>query len=252
MASRPVPAMSWAASRAQRIALEDPPGPARLHDHDAHRVRDDVMHLARDPLALLDDGALGVRGSALVGPRRRLVQLAGQAGAAARRAARQAEGDDEDRREGGLADRQRAPDRAGRNDPADHQAHARRGAAPVLVRAEPEGERQQREPDRREVGGRRQPFGEQRHHQQARRRPQRERAPPRQGRRDRRHGDHVDRQRAAQVLRERELGEAPGQRDRGEGPVQALGTPHAGLPSGRRARRDRPAPREAAVLSSPP
>ena len=44
--------------RALRVALEDPPRAAGLHDHHADAVRDDVVHLARDPAALVGRGAL--------------------------------------------------------------------------------------------------------------------------------------------------------------------------------------------------
>ena len=239
-------------ARAQRVALEDPPGAPRLHDHDAHRVRDDVVHLAGDPLALLDHGALGMRGAALVGPRDRLVQLAGQAGAAAGRAAREAERRHEQGREGDVAERERAADRSGGDDPGHEHRDARDRAAAILVCSEAERQGQQREPDRRQVAGRRQPLDGDRHDEEADRRPQRPRARPRQRQHEGRDGDHVDRDRAAEVADERELAHADGERDSGEGPVEALRAPHAALPAGRRARRACPPSRELAVLSSPP
>ena len=45
------------------IAPEDLLRGARLHDHDAHRVRDDVVELARDPAALGGGGALDLLGA---------------------------------------------------------------------------------------------------------------------------------------------------------------------------------------------
>jgi hypothetical protein len=237
---------------ALRLACEDPPGAARLHDHDAHRVRDDVVHLACDPLALLDHRPLGLRGAALVGPCRGLVQLAGQAGTAAGRAAREAEGSREDGREGDVADGERAADRAGGDDPADQQAEAGSRAADVLVCAEAEGQRQQREPHRREVAGRRQRLGRQRDHQQAGRGPQRPRAPPGERQHDARGGDDVGRRRAAQVGGDRELRDGHRQREAGERPVEPRRSPHVALPSGRRARRAWPPSRAVVVRSSPP
>ena len=76
--------------RAGRVAVEDPARAAGLHDHHAHRVRDEVVHLARDPAPLVDR-RLALR--VLVGlgePRRGLVQLGAQPRARRARRARRA------------------------------------------------------------------------------------------------------------------------------------------------------------------
>jgi hypothetical protein len=125
---------------AVRVALEDAPRTAGLDDHHAHRVRDHVVHLARDAPALLGHRALGLGRAALASASSSLVQLARQAGAAAGGAAGEAEGDDEDGREEDLAGLQRSADRACTDDAADHQRHAGGRAAAILVRAEAEGQ----------------------------------------------------------------------------------------------------------------
>ena len=82
------------------VAGEDPARAAGLHDHQADAVRDDVVHLARDPAALVGDRLLRLALAPLGGERGRLVQLggvlqrAGPDGAPAEPAER-----DEDRRE---------------------------------------------------------------------------------------------------------------------------------------------------------
>ena len=68
---------------APRIGGEDPAGAAGLDDHHADAVRDDVVHLARDPAALLGDRLLRLALAPLGGERRRLVQLGGVARAGA-------------------------------------------------------------------------------------------------------------------------------------------------------------------------
>ena len=56
---------------------EDAPRAAGLHDHHADAVRDDVVHLARDPAALVGDRLLRLALAPLGGERGRLVQLGG-------------------------------------------------------------------------------------------------------------------------------------------------------------------------------
>ena len=58
-ASRPVCSICAAASRRSLgVAIEDPPRAARLDHHHADRVGHDVVHLAREPTALVgNDGA---------------------------------------------------------------------------------------------------------------------------------------------------------------------------------------------------
>ena len=61
--------------RAAGVEPQDLAGAGGLDDHDADAVRDDVVHLARDPAALVGD-RLARGGLALLGqPRRALVQL---------------------------------------------------------------------------------------------------------------------------------------------------------------------------------
>ena len=181
------------------------------------------------------------RGAALVGPRGRLVQLAGQA----RRGC------------GPCGPRGRTPptSTAGKTTspsvsgppiavvatiPAIEHRDAGGRAAAVLVGAEAEGQRQQREPDRRQVAGRRQPLGGQRHDASrqtvARSGHVRHHA---SGSHDARDGDDVERDRAAQVAERRRARRAPDdERDRrAAAQSSALRAPHAALPSGRRARR---------------
>jgi hypothetical protein len=65
------------------VGLQQAPHRARLHGHDGHGVRDDVVELPRDPLPLLRDRA--VRGGRLLalGLPRALGHLAQVLGAAA-------------------------------------------------------------------------------------------------------------------------------------------------------------------------
>ena len=65
--------------RAPGVALQDPPRAAGLHDHDADAVGDDVVHLARDPPALLGGGAQRLALVRLLRAHRLLVQLLGRA-----------------------------------------------------------------------------------------------------------------------------------------------------------------------------
>ena len=239
-------------ARAQRIALEDPPRAARLHDHDAHRVRDDVVHLARDPLALLGHGALGARGAALARARRRLVQLAGQAGAAARRAPGDAERDDEDHREQHVGDHQRPVDRGRGHRPGEDDAQPARAPRPSACAPRPKA----RASSENQIAG----------------------------------NSLADVSQAASTAVAKSAAVAGSGRTRHqaiggrwpatpttlsatgprrlsvtassatpsasatavEHPIDAPGAPHAALPNGRRARRAWPPSREPAVLSSPP
>ena len=89
--------------RARRVALEDPPRAAGLDDHHRDRVRDDVVHLARDPAALVGDRALGLRLALLVRAHGGLVQLGGEPRAAADGAAGEQEQRAERRREEDVA-----------------------------------------------------------------------------------------------------------------------------------------------------
>ena len=77
--------------RALGVALEDPPRAARLHDHHADAVGDDVVHLAREPAALVGRRAQRLQLVRLLLAQRGLVQLLGQprAGAHARAPASQ-------------------------------------------------------------------------------------------------------------------------------------------------------------------
>ena len=59
------------------VAGEDPACAAGLHDHQADAVRDDVVHLARDPAALLGDRLQRLALALLGCERGRLVQLGG-------------------------------------------------------------------------------------------------------------------------------------------------------------------------------
>ena len=54
-AAAPVVRMRAAASSARRGSMREDARAAGLHDHDADVVRDDVVHLARDPPALVSD-----------------------------------------------------------------------------------------------------------------------------------------------------------------------------------------------------
>ena len=75
--------------RAGRVALEDPARAAGLHDHDADAVGHDVVHLARDPAALLGGGPRGLLRVGVLLALRGLVQLLGELRARAHRAARE-------------------------------------------------------------------------------------------------------------------------------------------------------------------
>ena len=74
------------------------PDRADLQDHDADRVGDDVVELARDPRALLGDGDAGRRLALALGLGRALLGRLGLLGALAQRVAREP-GDREQRRE---------------------------------------------------------------------------------------------------------------------------------------------------------
>ena len=87
-AARPVRSIRSAASSARagsrsRIA----PRAAGLDDHHAHRVGDDVVHLARDPAPLLGTARAGLGLARLLGAQRALVQRLGQPRAGAHGAA---------------------------------------------------------------------------------------------------------------------------------------------------------------------
>jgi hypothetical protein len=77
---------------------------ARLHDHDRHRVADEVVHLARDAPALVGDRRGGGLLAALLGAARRLVQLGGQQRPRVDRARARPHGDEEAAREQVVAD----------------------------------------------------------------------------------------------------------------------------------------------------
>ena len=102
-ASASVPAARMRARRllgALRVAREDAPRAARLHDHHADAVRDHVVHLARDPAALARPTASCAscsRRSAASAAR--LVQLGGVARAGADGAAAEPAEHDDDHRE---------------------------------------------------------------------------------------------------------------------------------------------------------
>ena len=114
--------------RAGRIALQDPARAAGLHDHHRDGVRDDVVHLTRDPAALVGDRALGLRLARLGGAHGGLVQLGGEPRAAAHSATGDQEEHPERGREEDVArdellgrqghDAQRAPDRGDREQDA--------------------------------------------------------------------------------------------------------------------------------------
>ncbi len=128
--------------RAGRVAVEDAARAAGLHDHHAHRVRDEVVHLARDPAPLVDR-RLALR--VLVGlrePRRGLVQLGAQPRARAHHAP--GEPGDGRRSAAGRSSRRRCgrsnvdDDHRQRGDDQRQRARtprARRGARPPRRRA---------------------------------------------------------------------------------------------------------------------
>ena len=171
---------------------------------------------------------------------------------AARRPPGDAERDDEDHGEQHVGDHQRPVDRGRRHRPGEEDAQAREGAAAVRVRAQAEGEGQQREPDRRQLTRRRQPGGQHRGREEGRGRRQGPDAPPGHWQDDGHHADDVQRHRTLEVVRDGELGDADRQRDRRQHPIDAPGTSHAALPSGRCARSDWPPSRAPAMVSSPP
>ena len=139
-ASRPVRSISAAASSARsRVAVEDPPRAAGLHDHHADGVRDDVVHLARDPPALLGDRARGLAPRARSSARDRgLVQLGGQR---ARGCARRGPASQNDRRRRTVGKtksptRQRpAIDADARRSPHDQRSPSAGGARAAVARA---------------------------------------------------------------------------------------------------------------------
>ena len=112
--------------RALRVAGEDAPRAAGLDDHHRDAVGDDVVHLARDPAALVGDRARGVGLALLVRDLRGLVQLGGQLGARAHDAPGQPHQHAEDGREDDVA-RSRSR-RAGQRDGGDRDGHDRRRA----------------------------------------------------------------------------------------------------------------------------
>ena len=83
-ASRPVCSI-WAAAATARAGslVEDPARAAGLHDHHADAVGDDVVHLARDPAALLGGGAQRLLRVGVLLALRGLVELLGELGAGA-------------------------------------------------------------------------------------------------------------------------------------------------------------------------
>ena len=99
--------------RPLRVAGEDPPRAAGLHDHHADAVRDHVVHLARDPAALAGDRLLRLVLAPLGGERRGLVELGGAAGAGADGAAADPAQHD-DRSPGSRRSRPGGSDRAAR------------------------------------------------------------------------------------------------------------------------------------------
>ena len=180
------------ALRAFGVGGEDAARAARLHDHDADAVGDHVVHLARDPAALVRDRLPGLALALLGGERGRLVQLGGMAQAQAHGPAGEPADDHEDPRE----DRRRS--RSGRT-PATTPATAAISTASTIspgaalgVAAAAVGEDEQREEGRHELGRLGQP-GRRRHgdHPERHRRGDRVAAPPEQQEAHRRGDEHV-------------------------------------------------------------
>jgi hypothetical protein len=90
--------------RALGVARQDAAGAAGLHDHHAHAVGDDVVHLARDAAALLGHRRLRLALVRLLGEDGRLVQLGGEPRARPQRPPGEERADDEAAGEQEVAD----------------------------------------------------------------------------------------------------------------------------------------------------
>jgi hypothetical protein len=228
------------------IAVDDPPRAAGLDDHHRDAVRDDVVHLARDPPALLGHRPLRVGLVRLLGADRGLVQLLGEQRAGAHRAAAQPRDQHDGAREhvvaggGGLGAEVHAAD------PEEHQRQGEPCAVPRQMRPGRVAEHDDDEEDRRDVvdGAEVEPLDRACGHREAQDR-ERPAPPPRQRDRQRRHREQVQPQRPAQILRREHLRDRGGEQHQRERPVagdpaQPGRQPHA--PTGSRARTEWPPP----------
>jgi hypothetical protein len=240
------------------VDRQDPSGAAGPHDHDADAVRHDVVHLARDPAALVGHRLLRVELALLRGARRRLVQLGGESHARPHGAAAQPAQQRDRRREEDVL-RVAGPARdAERGDAGQRDAQDGPGQPPLAVRAAPAGEHERREERRDPLGriGEEQRLRERQGEQQD---GHRERvAPPPQEQHAHRRREQRDRPaRSVDLVREQRLGhrgEQDGRRQRDVHRVRrhARPAPHSTGSAGSRAWTAKPAGRRGSATSSPP
>jgi hypothetical protein len=207
---------------------------ARLHDHDADAVGDHVVHLARDPAALVGHRLLRLPLALLGRERGRLVQLGGVAQAQAHGPAGEPAEDHDRPREGDVGHALALDDRHGGGRRQQHDEHE--AGAPPAVHAAAVGHDEHREEGRDELGRGGQPGRRgHRDHAQRDRGGERVAAPPEQRQAHRGGDEHVHPPRPGDALQQQSLGHGGHADGRGQRDVERPRL-HAARSTGRRAR----------------